>query len=194
MNYKRGDFYTKKAKKEGYKARSVYKLQEIAKKYPILKGVKKVLDLGAAPGSWTQFLLQKQKWVVAIDIQPLAIKPHKQLHFIQKDVTELDESFLSTLGKFDLVLSDMAPKTTGIKHLDQQRSLMLSETALWIAQQLLNPKGHFVCKIFESADTQNFFKAVQSTFQKAYRFKPRSSRKNSKEFFIIGLYAYQTAS
>ena len=185
------DHYTRQAKKENFAARSVYKLQEIQKKYAILSRGARVLDLGCAPGSWLQFAARQVGpggRVVGIDLTPVTIQLPETVTVITGDVADL-EGHLAELGqtRFDAVLSDMAPATTGNRHVDQARSLGLCEAALYIAERTLAPGGHFVCKIFQGGDTKAFTEAVKSRFQRQAALRPKSTRKASREVFIIGL-------
>ena len=185
------DHYTRQARKEHFAARSVYKLQEIQKKYRILGKGDRILDLGCAPGSWLQFAAQQTGpggRVVGIDLTPVTIRLPDHVTVITGDVADL-ESHLAELGqtRFDVALSDMAPATTGNRHVDQARSLGLCEAALYIAERTLVPGGHFVCKMFQSGDTQAFTEAVRSRFQRQTALRPKSTRKASREVFIIGL-------
>lgn len=185
------DHYTRQAKKEKFAARSVYKLQEIQKKYRILSRGARVLDLGCAPGSWLQFAARQVGpggRVVGIDLTPVTIQLPENVTVITGDVADL-EGHLNQLGqtRFDAVLSDMAPATTGNRHVDQARSLGLCEAALYIAERTLAPGGHFVCKIFQSGDTKTFTEAVKSRFQRQTALRPKSTRKASREVFVIGL-------
>lgn len=187
------DHYFHKAKQQSYPARSVYKLQEMAKRFPILAKGQKVLDLGAAPGSWSQFAAQKvgsQGFVLAVDQGELAEPLPGQAEFVQVDVLEPSPELQEAIerhGPFHLVLSDMAPRTTGIKIRDQARSLELAETALAYAKSCLLDNGSFVAKIFNGPDVPDFTKQVRSSFHKVKTFKPKSSRSESKEVFLVGL-------
>lgn len=191
MGYNPNDFYAKKAQKENFFARSVYKLQEIDEKYCIFKGVKQVMDLGASPGSWSQWAAQKvgnQGKVFAIDIQPLKASIPR-VTFVLADILQVD---LKTLvlehgfePQFDLVLSDMAPKTTGMRVTDQARSLELCQMALLAATQLLKSNAAFVCKMFESEDAIPFKQQLAQHFKKVNILRPKSTRKESKEIFFI---------
>jgi len=185
------DHYTRQAKKENFAARSVYKLQEIQKKYRILSRGARVLDLGCAPGSWLQFAagqVGSGGRVIGIDLTPVTIQLPEAVTVITGDVADL-EGHLAELGqtRFDAVLSDMAPATTGNRHVDEARSLGLCEAALYIAEKCLVPGGHFVCKIFQGGDTKAFTEAVRSQFQRQTALRPKSTRKASREVFIIGL-------
>ena len=181
------DHYTRKAKKEKFPARSVYKLQEIQQKHRLIKKGHKILDLGCAPGSWLLFaakLTGDKGKVVGIDLKPIKGQVPAHAQIITADVFALD---LESLGSnFDVVLSDMAPATTGHKDVDAARSYNLCETALDIAQKILVPGGSFVCKIFQGPEFKAFADAVEAQFKGLKIFKPRSSRKASREIFIIG--------
>jgi len=185
------DHYTRRAQKDNFAARSVYKLQEIQKKYRILKRGARILDLGCAPGSWLQFAAQTvgpDGRLVGIDLTPVTIRMPNQVTVITGDVADL-EGHLADLGqtRFDAVLSDMAPATTGNRHVDEARSMGLCEAALDIAEKTLVPGGGFVCKIFQGGDFKAFTEAVKSRFDRQAAFRPQSTRKASREVFVIGI-------
>lgn len=183
------DKWAKKAKEKGYPARSVFKLMEIQERYKIINKENTILDLGASPGSWSKYTLslvgEKGK-VVGVDLLPVKIS-HPNFYFIQKDVFELEDKDFKTLGieKFDVILSDMAPKTTGDKFGDHVRSLRLAEKALELAKNYLKEGGSFVVKVFEGEKLPQFKKQIEKCFKSVKFFKPKSSRKESKEIFII---------
>lgn len=185
------DHYTRQAKKENYPARSVYKLQEVQKKYKVLKPGHRVLDLGCAPGSWLLFAAKQvgeKGCVVGVDLKPVKGKLPVQAKVHVGDVFDLTESFWEEQGeRFNLVMSDMAPATTGNRNVDAARSFNLCEKALEVAKAKLQPGGHFVCKIFQGEDFQQFVQATRDSFEKHKIFKPQSCRKSSKEIYIIGL-------
>jgi 23S rRNA (uridine2552-2'-O)-methyltransferase len=182
------DHYSQRAKKERYPARSVYKLQEIQKKHHLIKKGYKVLDLGCFPGSWLLYAGQQTGGsgeVVGIDLKPITIQVPSHVKMMTADVLKLDAD---TLGKdFNVVLSDMAPATTGNKTVDAARSLGLCESALLIAKNVLIPGGSFVCKVFQGQDFKSFSEQVSAMFKAHKIYKPRSSRKASKEVYVIGL-------
>jgi 23S rRNA (uridine2552-2'-O)-methyltransferase len=185
------DHYTRQAQKDNFAARSVYKLQEIQKKYRILKRGARVLDLGCAPGSWLQFAAQTtgpDGRLVGIDLTPVTIALPDPVTVITGDVADI-EGHLARLGqtRFDAVLSDMAPATTGNRHVDEARSMGLCEAALDIAEKTLVPGGSFVCKIFQGSDFKAFTDAVKSRFDRQAAFRPQSTRKASREVFVIGI-------
>jgi 23S rRNA (uridine2552-2'-O)-methyltransferase len=185
------DHYARKARKEQYAARSVYKLAEIQKKHRIIKKGGRILDLGCAPGSWMQFAVEQTGTggrVVGIDLKPVTLALPPNVEAITGDIDEVVRSGHPALSQpFDLVLSDMAPATIGHKHADAARSFMLCETALFVAEMVLKPGGNFVVKIFQGEDFKAFCDNVKARFDRMHIFKPQSSRKGSKEIFIIGL-------
>jgi 23S rRNA (uridine2552-2'-O)-methyltransferase len=182
------DHYTRRAKKEHFPARSVYKLQEIQQKHQLIKKGNKILDLGCAPGSWLLYaakLTGDKGRVVGIDLKPLTGQVPAHARIINADVLTLD---VESLGKdFNVVLSDMAPATTGRKEVDAARSYDLCEAARSIARSVLLSGGSFACKIFQGPDFNLFLDAVKADFKGLKIFKPQSSRKASKEIYVIGL-------
>jgi len=183
------DHYARKAKKERFPARSVYKLKEIQKKYGLIKKRHKVLDLGCAPGSWLLYAAQLTGTggeVVGVDLKEVPVKVPANTRVIQGDILSAGGGIGFGEG-FDVVLSDMAPSTTGNKHVDNARSYRLCESALSIARDVLVPGGAFVCKIFQGEDFNEFSNSIQKLFRSCKIFKPRSSKKASREIYIIGL-------
>ncbi len=193
MGYNPKDHYYHKAKEQNYAARSVFKLEEIDAKHKLFKSGQKVLDLGAAPGSWSQFASKKigeRGRILGVDLSPVNVKL-KNAEFIQADLRDLNlELIFAEHGfkePFDLVLSDMAPNTTGIRFTDQARSMELCELALDVARRFLKPGGHFVCKLFHSDEFQTLRDAIKKEFEQFNAVKPDSTRKISKEIFLVGL-------
>jgi 23S rRNA (uridine2552-2'-O)-methyltransferase len=185
------DHYARRAKKEHFPARSVYKLQEIQHRYKLIKKGDKVLDLGCFPGSWLLYiadLIGPKGEVIGIDPKPVSIKLPSNTQIYSADVLALDDELRESIGRnFNVLLSDMAPETTGNKHVDAARSLELCQAALFYAQNLLIRNGSFVCKIFQGADFKQFTDSVGTTFNQHKIFKPQSTRKASKEIYIIGI-------
>jgi 23S rRNA (uridine2552-2'-O)-methyltransferase len=185
------DHYARRAREERYPARSVHKLKEIQEKFGILKRRSRVLDLGCCPGSWLLYaskVVGEKGLVVGVDITPFTLRLPSNVRFVQHDVLAGEKSFLEAIGtNFRTVLSDMAPSTTGSKFVDAQRSLQLSESALAISARVLRPGGAFVCKIFYGPDFKAFSDRVRKSFGRVVHFKPKSSRKASKEIYIVGL-------
>ena len=191
MAYNPKDYFFKKAKAENFAARSVFKLQEIDERFRLLKPGFKVLDLGAAPGSWSQYASAKVGpggKILGIDLQAIKITLPNAV-FIHADMRDLDlEKTMVDNGiapPFDIVLSDMAPRTTGIRITDQMRSVELCELALATARRFLKPGGSFVCKLFHSEEFEAFRKELKSAFATVDVLRPKSTRKESKEIFFI---------
>ena len=181
------DHYFKRAKKEGFPARSVYKLKEAQRRFRLLRSGMKVLDLGASPGSWTRYasdIVGKDGLVVAVDLHDLKFHGPNTV-FMKADSLMLDAQKLTEeFGRFHCVLSDMAPKTTGRRDVDHYRSVELATAALNIAMAVLVPDGRFFVKVFQGADFDLFRKGCMNSFEKVRVFKPRSSRPESVEIFI----------
>lgn len=184
------DYFYYKAKKEKYPARSVYKLEEIDKKYHIIKNGHKVLDLGASPGSWTKYCSAKvgeKGLVVGIDKEKPKLDLPGNTVFIQEDIFKLDIEKVKELSpQFDVVLSDLAPSTTGTREVDQARSIELVRQAFNIARQVLKENGNFVCKVFQGPDVKNFIDDIRPRFDWIKTAKPMGSRKESFEVYIVG--------
>jgi len=175
------DKHTLKAWSEGFLGRAIYKLREINKKYDIIKKKDKVLDLGCYPGSWVQYLLNLDCKVYGVDVKKVEGLKFK---FINKDV--YDNSLFEEIGgDFDAVVSDLAPNTTGIKDLDQERSLDLCYRALEIAKKVLKKNGNLVVKIFDNNRLNEYVKEVRKNFKQVRIFKPNVSKKKSKEIYIV---------
>lgn len=191
-NFKVKDHYFEKAKKENFLARSIYKLEEIDEKYKVLKPGMQVVDFGYHPGSWIQYtsrVIGDEGLVVGIDIRDVNKKLSgvKNVRVYQKDIFDIqDLAHLGVEGQFDVVLSDMAPNTTGIKSLDQDRSLALVESVFGLLPKFLKPGGNFVIKVFDSQFAQDFLKQQKNLFGEYHYLKPKSTRSVSKEFFVIG--------
>ena len=187
------DHYSERAKKERYPARSVFKLKEAQKKFRLIRKGDRVLDLGCSPGSWLLYaaeLTGKRGRVLGIDLKAIRIKLPPQTETLTADILTIDRAWLDEreLGnRFNVVLSDMAPATSGNKGLDAARSFQLCQAALSIAEMVLKPGGSFICKIFQGEEFKEFADNVRNRFKHHKIFKPRSSRKQSKEIFIVGM-------
>ena len=182
------DIYVKKSKLEGYRSRAVYKLQEINEKFKLIKNNALVVDLGAAPGSWSQYISRnfKSSKIISIDLKD--IEPIKNLFHIKGDFTEDDQKIKikNYFGKkVDLIISDMAVNTTGNKSVDSLVTGELCIEAMNFAVELLNKKGTFISKLFMGASFNEIVALGKKTFNQVDIFKPPSSRKDSKENFII---------
>jgi len=192
MTFKVKDHYYKKAKKENFVARSIYKLEEVDARYKILKKGDRVVDFGYYPGSWVQYaskIVGPTGTVVGLDIQEINSKiaslPNVKL--FQKDIfsiTDLEQVGVSE--NFDVLLSDMAPNTTGIRSVDQDRSLELVQSVFEILPKFLKVRGNLVVKVFESDGAQQFLKTQKSRFKAFNYLRPKATRSVSKEFFVIG--------
>lgn len=182
------DPYTKRARREGYLARSVFKLEEIDRRERLLETALRILDLGAAPGSWSQYCLKKIRSpdlkIWAIDLVPLKISD-KRLQFVQADVRNFQIEDLVPQHSMDLVLSDVAPKTTGISTVDTEASFELSARALEIASLALRPQGSFVTKLFMGDSFELFHDELNKRFEQINLLRPEGSRKHSREIFFI---------
>jgi 23S rRNA (uridine2552-2'-O)-methyltransferase len=185
---KREHFY-REAKALGYRARSAFKLLQIHKRFSLFKPGDTVIDLGAAPGGWSQVAAEHvgdKGRVIAIDLSMM--NPIPGVEIIQGDISaDSTQRTLAGLiqGQVDIVISDMSPDVTGTYSVDQARSLWLCEQALDVARKFLKPGGHFVCKLFEGEDSPKFFDLVKGQFRQIKRFSPEASRKSSSEIYVI---------
>ncbi|MBP9681094.1 MAG: RlmE family RNA methyltransferase [Bacteriovorax sp.] len=192
MTFKVKDHYFHKAKKENFLARSVYKLEEIDERFKIIRKSDQIIDLGYHPGSWIQYTsekLGKDGLVIGADIKEINNKLLNltNVRLFQKDVFTIESmAELGVSDQFDVVLSDMAPNTTGIQSVDQIRSLNLVEMVFSLLPRFLKPGGNLVIKVFESNDAQVFLKSQKKHFEEYHYLRPKSVRSVSKEFFVIG--------
>ncbi len=187
------DPYVAMAKQEGYRARSAFKLIELDDKFRFLAAGKRVVDLGAAPGGWTQIAVKRVKstpenpLVVGLDLlemAPIAGAKTTQLDFLDDRAPDVLKEMLGG-HKADVVLSDMAPNTTGMKDIDHLRIMGLLETAYAFACEILNPDGVFVAKIFQGGTEQNLLNEMKRKFKVIKHAKPPASRKESSEFYVV---------
>jgi len=205
-DYKKPDYWQLKARQEGYPARSVYKLKEMDEKFGLLKiprsgGAKefRVLDLGAAPGSWSLYVLRKMSaagtgFLTAVDLAPLSCEFDKgffdgaNFFFIQGDITgaAVRETIVSR-GPYSLIISDAAPATTGNHTVDAARSLELAEAVIACAELALARGGSLAIKVFQGGDTAQLLKKIKTLFGTAKNFKPQACRSESVETYYIGL-------
>jgi 23S rRNA (uridine2552-2'-O)-methyltransferase len=174
------DPLVKQAKIDGWRSRAAYKLLDIDEKFHILKPGKRVLDLGAAPGGWTQVALKKGCKVTAIDL--LEVEGVHGATIIKGDFTETEID-----GPFDIVMSDMAPNTMGDRNVDHMRVMNLVEEAYYYALENLTKGGHFVTKIFQGNEEKLLLADMRKKFEIAKYFKPSASRKDSKEMFLVAI-------
>jgi len=185
------DHYARQARDEKWLARSVFKLQEMDKKYRLIHRGDRLLDLGCYPGSWSQYGIKKvgsEGEVVGIDLTPPGRLSSPNFTFIEHDILTIDTGWLAReVSPRDVVISDLAPQTTGIKGTDVSRSMLLATRALDIACLLLKKKGNFVCKVFEGEDLKAFRSELSTHFRKTQTFRPRATRKRSREVYLLGL-------
>ncbi len=193
--YKVQDKYFQLAKEQGYRARSAFKLLDIQEKYHLIHRGDTVVDLGAAPGSFLQViseLVGGAGTAVGFDLQEIAPFEEDNIHTFVQDIMEKDAIFarLEELGlkRADVVTSDLAPKTSGIRDLDQGRSAELTDQAFFLATRILKKGGNFVGKIFEGEEMAGVIKRMKTRFKKVSVFKPPSSRDRSFETFVVGIH------
>ncbi len=188
VNKQRRDIYVRQSKVDGYRARSAYKLIEIDEKFKIFKGGLSVIDIGAAPGSWSQYAYKAAKSGKLISIDLKKIEPIGNSVQIQGDFTEektQEEIKKNISGKVDVVMSDMAVDTTGIKDIDSIQTGELCKEAMFFAKDLIKENGYFISKIFMGGSFNEIVAEGKKYFKEVKVFKPKSSRKDSKESFII---------
>lgn len=196
--FKPKDYYFDKAKAQGFKARSIFKLEEIDKNLKLLKPDFIILDLGCAPGSWLQYVakgISNKGAALGVDLTPVPEVIHPRIK------TVVDDCFLLThekiayylqdltpeFAQFDVILSDMAPKTSGIKHVDQIRSFNLAEKALDLAEVFLRPGGHVIIKVFGQKEVEDLLLRMKGMFKTARPMRPKSIRAPSKELYVVGI-------
>jgi len=188
--YNRKDSYYKKAKQEGYRSRASYKLIELNEKYKLFKKGDTVLDIGAAPGGWSQVALQligETGTVIGVDILKMESINDKRFHFIQGDIRE-ENIFLEIMklkDYFDIVISDVAPNTTGQKFVDHQNSINLVNMVINFSKKMLKLKGTLLFKLFDGEDRESLVKELKKIFEEIKIIRPDATRKNSFEIYII---------
>ena len=184
----RRDKYVRQSKLEGYRSRAVYKLKELDEKFKIIKNNLNILDIGSAPGSWTQYLSEKSKGSKIMSIDLKEVEKIKDVYHVVGDFLDNKNQKIITdyfPKKIDLVVSDMAVNTTGNKNLDSIQTGELSLSAMYFAIGMLRPKGIFLSKIFMGSTFNEIVENAKKNFKESKIFKPPSSRKDSKESFII---------
>lgn len=190
---KKKDPYYKRAKSEEYRSRASFKLKQLNKKYKIIKEANTVVDLGAAPGGWSQVALERvgeEGIVIGVDLNRIKPFPEENFYGIRGDFTkEIVQDKIMELanGKADVLISDASPSLTGIKNLDHLRSIDLAETVLEIADNILATEGNLVIKVFQGEEYKNLLDKIKKDFRKVKSTKPPSSRHKSKEMYIVGL-------
>ena len=188
INKQRRDTYVRQSKIEGYRARSVYKLIEIDEKFKIFKGGMSVLDIGAAPGSWSQYVSKvvKSGKIISIDLKDMEkINNTMQIKgdFTKSDIQDYIKNYF--IEKIDVVMSDMAVNTTGIKNIDSIQTGELCKEAMIFSKEMISKKGFFISKIFMGGTFNEIVALGKKIFKEVKVFKPKSSRRDSKESFII---------
>ncbi len=189
------DYYSRKAKKDKYPARSIYKLEEVQLKYKFLHWGDSVLDLGCYPGSWSLYaseVIGPKGIVVGVDLQQAdqVVRPGgSPIHWLCQDI--LEPEMIPMVRKFrpafKVIVSDLAPSTTGSKWADAQKSLILVRKTLALAEELLLNKGHYICKVFQGEDFPEFVEELNKRFAMVKVLKPKSSRIESREVFVLGM-------
>jgi 23S rRNA (uridine2552-2'-O)-methyltransferase len=188
--YRRPDAFTKAAKAQGYPARSVFKLEEIDRRVRLLRPGQRVLDLGAAPGSWSLYTAKKigrGGKLLAVDLHELTVPLGPNARFSRGDALSLSNEDLALFAPYDVVLSDMAPSTMGERSADHARSVELFERALGVAGALLAPGGSFVGKLFMGEDFTRARDAARALFEEVRVLRPEGTRSTSVEVFVVGL-------
>lgn len=189
--YDRKDRFYQKAKAEGHASRAFYKIEQIQKKYKILRSGDKVVDLGCAPGGWIQYISKivgKSGKVIGFDLLPLS---NLNLPNVEIDIMDVTDEKLSIIieekiGKANVVVSDMAPSTSGVKFRDNYLSYELAMIALDVARNVLKKGGNFVTKIFPGEEFASYKKELQKHFTKVHQYRPEATRKTSIEVYLIG--------
>lgn len=187
----KNDPFVKQSKQDGYRSRAVYKLKEVNEKVHLIKPGMNILELGAAPGGWTQYvadLLQATGKIVAVDCLWMAPVPH--VTFVQGDFTEpaIQAELQKQLGgPVDLLLSDMAPNLSGVRSIDSTRAMALAEVTLEAAHEFLKPGGHLLMKLFHGAGFDALIKEARQMFKQVSSRKPLASRSQSRETYLLAL-------
>ncbi|MEE9474690.1 MAG: SAM-dependent methyltransferase [Candidatus Hydrothermarchaeaceae archaeon] len=184
------DYYYRKAKKERYRSRAAFKLKQLNEKFRIVKKGGTVLDLGAAPGGWMQVLREivaDEGLVLGVDLDDIRPFKFENIKAIKGDFTkdEVAGEIKKIIGSADAVVSDASPDISGVWDVDHFRSVELSRSALSIARDILKPGGNFLVKVFQGGETEDFFREVKGTFSYTKRTKPRASRDQSSEIYIV---------
>ena len=184
------DPYVQQARRDGWRSRAVYKLEQINDKERLLKKGMLCVDLGAAPGSWSQYVTEKldsDVRIVAVDLWPMGALA--SVEFILGDFTEdaVLDAMRAAIGNspVDLVMSDMAPNISGNRAVDQPRSMYLVELALELCKEVLRPGGDFVCKLFQGEGTDEYIAAARASFKRVKAIKPKASRSGSREVYLV---------
>ena len=188
---KKKEYFYNEAKRKGYRSRSAFKLKQIQKKYKIIEKNDFVLDIGAAPGGWSQVvneIISDKGKIIGVDL--LSIKPIDGVIFLQNDITKKStiEKIQNIINndKIDVILSDVSPNISGIYSIDQAKSIYLCKNILSLADKILKENGNFICKLFMGEDFENFLKEFKIKFRYVKSYSPPASRKSSSEIYLIG--------
>ncbi|MEW6070348.1 MAG: RlmE family RNA methyltransferase [Candidatus Thermoplasmatota archaeon] len=188
LRERKRDYYYRKAKREGYRSRAAYKLMQINEKHKIIKEGNVVIDLGAAPGGWSQVakeLVGAKGFVLGIDLKEIA--PIKGVEFIKGDITqkEVIDNVLAFGRRANVVIADLSPSMSGTYSIDHARSVHLCECALEFAEKILEPKGNFVTKIFQGAMLNDYINKLRSKFETVKIYVPEAKHKRSSEVYLV---------
>jgi 23S rRNA (uridine2552-2'-O)-methyltransferase len=192
-SYKRKDYFYEEAKEQGYRSRAAFKLMEINKKFKLFNKNSKIFDLGAWPGGWLQVASQAlsgEGLVVGIDLVEIEPFSNSKVALIKGDINHkdhIDEALKLSCGGFDIVLSDMSPKLSGIRDVDQNASQKIYNLALQVMTQTLKPGGSFVVKVFKSPQADLFFKTLKTKFTRSERVELDATRHTSNEFYLVAI-------
>jgi 23S rRNA (uridine2552-2'-O)-methyltransferase len=185
------DSYARRARKEKWPARSVYKLMEMDKKFKLIHPGDRLLDLGCFPGSWSQYAIKRvglKGNVVGVDLKKPDHLSASNFRFIEADIFTINvEWLLSEIGIREVVISDLAPATTGVHVVDTSRSIELAKSALKIAIAVLKERGCFICKVFVGEDLPTYRNALSGHFDQVRSFRPSAVRRGSRETYLLGL-------
>ncbi|MCS7115530.1 MAG: RlmE family RNA methyltransferase [Nitrososphaerota archaeon] len=194
LQERKRDYYYRKAKEEKYRSRAAYKLLQAVEKYHFIKRGDAVVDLGAAPGGWTQAarkIVGKEGFVLGVDLKPIEPFPENNVRTIIGDITEpeITQQILEMLPrKADVVISDVSPNISGVWEVDHARQIYCAHKALEIALKILKPRGHFFVKVFHGDMLDDYIKKVRKNFEDVRIVKPKASRAKSSEMFVLGMF------
>ena len=181
------DEFVKLANKENWRSRAVYKLKEIDEKYDLISSDSKILDLGCSPGGWSQYASRKHKNITITAVDLLEMENIENVNFVQSDIEDFSKNYLKNgcFDKIDLVMSDIAPNISGIDSADVPAILSLAETVTDIALGSLNESGNLLIKLFQGKGTDEYIKEIKQFFKKVRIIKPKASRSNSREIYML---------
>ncbi len=183
------DEFVKLANKENWRSRAVFKLKEIDEKYSLIRPNSNILDLGSAPGGWSQYASQKDSSIKITAVDLLPMESIKNVNFVQSDIEDFANNYLKKDGfvKIDLVMSDIAPNISGIDSADVPAMLNLADMVVEIALNVLNDSGNLLVKLFQGKGTEDYLKEMREHFERVKIVKPKASRSNSREIYMLAL-------